>query len=310
MKNSIKIYFQGGLGNQLFQFSTSYLLAKKKKFKLYFNTNGYENSSRSFELNKFHKIKNLKFPIIKKTDLKLRIKRYLYKKLIYFLKITKLEDFYFNLNNGQNKILSPDQIILEISPYVFNSKIFNQNLPSNFTLVGFYQSEKYFVNNRMEILNLLKFPKSKNKRFSYYLNKIKNNNSVAIHVRRGDYKSKELSNYFDVLSDRYYLNAINYLKKRLINPKMFVFSDDVSFVKKYPIFQNNCDFVNTDSSIDDLHLMSNCKHFIIANSSYSWWGAWLSKNKTKIVCAPNVWIKEKIITKDIIPDNWKKINIS
>ena len=58
---------------------------------------------------------------------------------------------------------------------------------------------------------------------------------------------------------------------------MFVFSDDVSFVKIYP--ENNCDFVNTESSIDDLHLMSNCKHFIIANSSYSWWGAWLSKNK-------------------------------
>ena len=128
-------------------------------------------------------------------------------------------------------------------------------------------------------------------------------------MRRGDYKSKELSNYFNILSDQYYLNAINYLKKRLKNPKMFV-KDDVSFVKKYPIFQNNCDFVDTGSSIDDLHLMSHCKHFIIANSSYSWWGAWLYKNKAKIVCAPNVWIKEKISIKDIIPDNWKKINIS
>ena len=217
MKNSLKIYFQGGLGNQLFQFSIGYLLAKKRKFKLYFYTNGYENSPRNFELNKFHKIKNLKFPVIEKIDLKLRIKRYLYKKLIYFFKITKLEDSYFNLNSGQNKILLPDQRILEISPYVFNSKIFNQYLPSNFTLVGFYQSEKYFVNNRTEILNLLKFPKLKNKRFNYYLNKIKNNNSVAIHMRRGDYKSKELSNYFNVLSEQYYLNAIKYLKKRLKN---------------------------------------------------------------------------------------------
>ena len=74
------------------------------------------------------------------------------------------------------------------------------------------------------------------------------------------------------------------------------------------MFRKNCIFVDTNSPFIDLNLMTYCKHFIIANSSFSWWGAWLCKNKKKIICAPNKWVNDNIPTIDIIPNKWIKIN--
>jgi hypothetical protein len=139
---------------------------------------------------------------------------------------------------------------------------------------------------------------------------IKNKNSVAIHIRRGDYLNNPKARYFHgILGEDYYKKSISYIKKRVNNPFYFIFSDDVELVKKTFFFFNkkNYIFIDTKSSIDDLHLMSNCKHFIIANSTFSWWGAWLSKNKHKIICAPKRWVRAKISTPDIIPESWIKI---
>lgn len=308
MKKKLSVYFQGGLGNQLFQMSLAYLLAKKEKLKISFNTEGYSNGIRRFELNKFPQIKKLKIETKNTLNLKYKFIRFIKRKIIYLIQILNLEKSLFNTSNGQNKIFALDQKIFEISPYVYNEEIFNQKFKSNMTLVGYYQSEKYFSKNKKEILNLFNFPMSKNKKFIHFFNKIKNCNSVAVHVRRGDYISKELKQYFDILSKDYYARCFEYINKKTFNPKFFIFSDDIDYVKQMNMFKKNCIFVDTNSPFIDLNLMTYCKHFIIANSSFSWWGAWLCKNKKKIICAPSKWVNDNIPTIDIIPNEWIKIN--
>lgn len=308
MKKKLSVYFQGGLGNQLFQMSLAYLLAKKEKLKISFYTEGYSNSIRKFELNKFPQIKKLKIETKNTLNLKYKLIRFIKRKIIHLIQILNLEKSLFNTYNGQNKIFALDQKIFEISPYVYNEEIFNQKLKSNVTLVGYYQSEKYFTKNKKEILSLFSFPMLKNKKFIHFFNKIKSCNSVAVHVRRGDYISKELKQYFDILSKDYYARCFKYINKKTFNPKFFIFSDDIDYVKQMNMFKKDCIFVDTNSPLIDLNLMTYCKHFIIANSSFSWWGAWLCKNKKKIVCAPNKWVNDNFPTADIIPNEWIKIN--
>ncbi len=197
-----------------------------------------------------------------------------------------------------------------MSPFIFNENLLRKKIEKNFLLSGFFQSEKYFVSYRKIILKLLKFPKIKNKLLQSYLDLIKNRNSVAIHIRRGDYFNNPKVRYFHgILGDNYYKKSINYIKRKIKNPLFFIFSDDINLVKKTLFFlkKEKHIFIDTKSSINDLHLMSSCKHFIIANSTFSWWGAWLSKKKYKIICAPKRWVRAKIPTPDIIPESWVKI---
>ena len=159
-------------------------------------------------------------------------------------------------------------------------------------------------------MKLFRFSEIKNKLVKYYLNLIKNKNSVAIHIRRGDYfNNSKARNYHGILGEDYYKKSITYVKKKVKSPNFFIFSDDIELVKKtLPCFNNKkFIFIDTKSSINDLYLMCNCRHFIIANSTFGWWGAWLSKNKHKIVCAPKRWVRARISTPDIIPENWIKI---
>ena len=143
-----------------------------------------------------------------------------------------------------------------------------------------------------------------------FLYLIKNNNSVAVHIRRGDYLSNPKARYFHgILGQDYYKKSITYIRKKLKKPSFFIFSDDIHLVKKtFPFFNNkNYTFINTNSAMNDLYLMKNCKHFIIANSTFSWWGAWLSTNKSKIICSPKKWSRSKSAQTDIIPKSWIRI---
>jgi hypothetical protein len=285
---------QGGLGNQLFQFTTGYVLAKKNKINLRVNIEKFNTNDRQYELDKFPEISKLNIPKIKNN--KLLTKIYLY----FCRKFYKLINYFFLLDKKK----------FEESPFIFNKDLLKKKINKNFSLSGFFQSEKYFINYRKIVLKLFRFPIVKNKLFENYLGLIKNKNSVAIHIRRGDYLNNPKARYFHgILGENYYKNSIRYIRSRVKNPLFFIFSDDVDLVKKTFFFFNNEKyiFIDTKSSINDLHLMSNCKHFIIANSTFSWWGAWLSKNKNKIVCAPKKWVRARISTRDIIPENWIKI---
>ena len=285
---------QGGLGNQMFQFTTGYVLAKKNKINLRVNIEKFNSNDRQYELDKFPEISKLNIPKIKNNKLLTNI--YLY----FCRKFYKLINYFFLLDKQK----------FEESLFIFNKDLLKKEINNNFSLSGFFQSEKYFINYRKIVLKLFRFPIVKNKLFQNYLGLIKNKNSVAIHIRRGDYLNNPKARYFHgILGENYYKNSIRYIKSRVKNPLFFIFSDDVDLVKKTFFFFNNEKyiFIDTNSPINDLNLMSKCKHFIIANSSFSWWAAWLSKNKHKIICAPKKWVRAKISTSDLIPESWIKI---
>jgi len=290
-KVSLTVYCEGGLGNQLFQFIAAYVLAKKNKMNLRINIERLNSYDRQFELDKFPEIYKLNIP---------KINNYKFYKALKILGIYKLINFFLDKNIEK----------FERSPFIFNEDLLKKKIVNNFSITGYFQSEKYFLNYKKIVLKLLRFPKAKNKLIQNYLNLIKNRNSVAIHIRRGDYlNNPKVKCFHGVLGESYYKKSISYIKKNLKKPLFFIFSDDINLVKKTFLFLNKKKyiFIDTKSSISDLYLMSNCKHFIIANSTFSWWGAWLSKNKRKIVCAPKKWVRVKISTTDIVPESWVKI---
>ncbi|MPN39089.1 O-antigen biosynthesis glycosyltransferase WbnK [bioreactor metagenome] len=127
-----------------------------------------------------------------------------------------------------------------------------------------------------------------------------------MHIRRGDYVNT-YSNYYHILDDTYYLNAIAYIRDKCTNTKLFVFSDDIEWAQNNYKDIENIIFVAQNKSYEDMYLMSLCKHNIIANSSFSWWGAWLNENDNKIVIAPKKWFKNEKMKNSILPKSYIKI---
>lgn len=173
----------------------------------------------------------------------------------------------------------------------------------NVRLNGYFQSEKYFVHNREKILELYSIDKNSKKEIDEKYGKFLNENTCSLHVRRGDYLS--LVHHHPPCDLDYYNNAID----EFSNDTLFlVFSDDINWCKEvftgdnFIFIENNYDYI-------DLWLMSLCKNNIIANSSFSWWSAWLNKNENKKVIAPSKWFghAKPYNTNDIIPSEWKKI---
>jgi hypothetical protein len=137
-------------------------------------------------------------------------------------------------------------------------------------------------------------------------------NPVSLHVRRGDC-TVAATNRVD-LPLEYYLNAISTFRQRLGDPTFFVFSDDIPFVKEY-LPQNVpmvfVDHNNDFSAHEDLRLMSSCHHQIIANSTFSWWGAWLNPRTDKMVIAPKQWYnREDSYYPDLLPPTWELVDVA
>lgn len=213
-----------------------------------------------------------------------------------------------NPNKYKNNLFKNFSNVENISNFeVVYEKQFNNyeiEIPKNknIFLHGYFQSEKNFIDIRENLIEHLK-PSKEFHDFIDEKNKdILNKESVSIHVRRGNYKV--LNEYHNLLSPDYYYEALKQFK----NHKILIFSDDIEYCKN--IFSNyNCIYIENDFDLHDLYLMSLCNHNIIANSTFSWWGAWLNKNKNKKIIAPAVWFgpKADCNSKDIIPNNWIKI---
>jgi hypothetical protein len=185
------------------------------------------------------------------------------------------------------------------------------DLSDNTYLSGYWQSEKYFRNIKehlVEELSLFNLPSVENEK---YLIEIFNTNSVSIHIRRGDYiNDTSAINTHGFCGLDYYVNSISFIESKLSNPTYFVFSDDIDWARHNIKTKKNIFFIDTnfDKPEEDLRLMLNCKHNIIANSSFSWWAAWLNQNKEKIVITPKKWFADsKKSSIDLIPSEWLKI---
>ena len=167
---------------------------------------------------------------------------------------------------------------------------------------GYWQSEKYFSTIAETIRNKFTFPPLQDPRNQALLERIKQSNSVSLHIRRGDY----LTGGNAVLPLDYYHQSIAFIGKKVNQPHYFIFSDDIDWAMKN-IQVTAGEFVDwnfASNSFIDMQLMSECKHNIIANSTFSWWGAWLNSNSTKIVISPAQWMPNMEGTADAIPENW------
>jgi hypothetical protein len=181
-------------------------------------------------------------------------------------------------------------------------------LPNGIYLHGYWQSEKYFASISEIIRHELSVKSPLSGRDTEIAEQIASCESVSVHIRRADYVYEEL---FDPCGLEYYSASIDQLSRVVKRPHFFVFADDKSWVREnfklpYPI--TFVDHNGPDKNYEDMRLMSLCKHNIIANSTFSWWGAWLNNNPRKRVFAPNKWFTEKArsSSKDLIPDSWIK----
>ncbi|MGM9978891.1 MAG: alpha-1,2-fucosyltransferase [Clostridium sp.] len=274
------IKVMGGLGNQMFQYALykAFLLKGKK---VCINIDFYENvnSHNGYEL---ESVFNLHPKIEKNWIIKHKYLGYVFRRL-----------------KEKSKILEQD------FEYIDNIFDFSNN-----TLIGYWQNENYFKDIREELLKDFYYKINDEKNLKIQ-EKIKNTNSVSLHVRRGDYIDKlNKEKHYVIRNNNYYIRAIKYIEKRISNPHFFVFSDDITWVKEN-LDIPSAEFINWNTGTDsfkDMILMSKCKHNIIANSTFSWWGAWLNENKNKIIISPEVWLNN-IDASNVICKDWIKISV-
>lgn len=181
--------------------------------------------------------------------------------------------------------------------------------PKNTCLQGFWQSERYFKDYEQEIRKDFRFRESVIEACKPIASRIRSCQAVSLHVRRGDYVSNPSANQFHGLcSPRYYSDAVDHIAGTEKSMELFVFSDDIAWCRENLSFGYPVHFMETNSAYEDLYLMSQCRHHIIANSSFSWWGAWLNDRSNKIVVAPKQWFLDPSVnTSDIIPAAWVKL---
>jgi hypothetical protein len=208
--------------------------------------------------------------------------------------------------------VSKDTTIIKERVFSFDPSVPEKR--GNLYIDGYWQSEKYFLPVRDIILDELNVRYEQDLINRKISGNIQNTESVSIHVRRGDYVINPSTNkYHGLCSPEYYTSAVNLIAQKIADCNLFLFSDDPEWAREnfeidYPvtIVDNNGD----SKSYEDLRLMSLCKHHITANSSFSWWGAWLNRNPGKIVVAPGQWFADyhrNSRTKDLIPETWMRI---
>jgi len=280
---TIRIKLTGGLGNQMFQFATGFATAKKNNVRLSLDLS-YINQRQLFNGFELEKV----FDIYSKVSF---LNKGLSFKSINFKEIlNKIDITFYNFKEPH---------------FHYTSNILD--IPKHSFLDGYWQSELYFKNYSKEIKKIFNFSNQLDKQNHLIANDISKNNSISIHVRRGDFLLKRNNNHNIDLKD-YYLKAIDKSSKCFKNPKYFIFTDDPLWVTENFILDYSYIIVDVNygtKSFFDMYLMSLCKSNIIANSSFSWWSAWLNNNKDKIVYAPKDWFNDKSICTDhLIPNSW------
>jgi len=266
------VKFLGGLGNQMFQYAF-YLSLSNKHNKVKADISGFEN----YELHNGLELENIfNIKLDKASTFSIKIFDPTYSTWIY-RKLRRI----LNLKKAYLK---------EQNPFLFDNGVLNDS--KNRMYWGYWQNVGYFehINDKIRHSFIFKNPlENENLNISKL---IIESESVSIHIRRGDYIGHDLLG--GICDLNYYKEAISLIKSHVLNPTFFIFSNDIEWCKEnlkiieaYYISWNR----NKESYID-MQLMSICKHNIIANSSFSWWGAWLNPNKSKIVIAPKKWIND------------------
>lgn len=221
----------------------------------------------------------------------------------FSLRFQKRRRFYHNLFYKKWKVAREPHFHFDPAVTVLKPPVY---------LSGFWQSERYFG----DIADVLRreFTPSEplDPQNAAIASQIRAVDAVSIHVRRGDYVTSERTNRaHGTCSLDYYHRAVEFMAARVGVPHLFVFSDEPEWAQRHLYFNLPTTYVATNpssSGFRDLQLMSGCRHHVIANSSFSWWGAWLNSSPDKIVVAPKRWFNElQHDTRDLVPEGWIRI---
>ena len=278
----IAVRLVGRLGNQMFQYATARALALRLGVGIGLDTRYYSLRRRRDLTILFL---NLRTEPISKPDLP--------------PKETRRFRIFGRKHRNRFKIFSETQ-------HTFDETV--QMLSDWTYLLGCFQNEKYFLNYASEIREELGgFPEI-GKQNREILKAIEGSDSVSIHARRGDYAGNI---HYDLLPPTYYADAVHRILDTITGtPQFFVFSDDPDWAEANirPPTGRTTYVRNTGPAYEDLRLMSHCKHHIIANSSFSWWAAWLRYSTDKTVIAPRVWLNiPGFDASDVVPAYWTRI---
>ena len=287
----IIVKLNGGLGNQMFQYALGRKMSLKNRDVFKLDTSLFtEKNTRHYALGGFNIIEN----IANKNDIR-RVK--LPYGPISAISIAFKKKVFRKFNIGFDQSMTEKKRDLYLD--------------------GFWQSEKYFDDIASVIREDFRLRSKMSHSAEIVLDSIlKESVPVSVHIRRGDYASDSKTNrYHGVLSPEYYKKAFAALSDRLPENDarkihFFVFSDDVNWVKNNVSFPYPATFISNPSisAHEEMTLMSKCAYHIVANSSFSWWGAWLNSNPKKVVIAPKKWFNTRPSTyKDIVPNSWIKI---
>lgn len=280
----------GGLGNQMFQYATGRAIALRNKTILKVDPeNCDKDTARAYELDYFATQTSIATPEEvarlnpKRTDLLTRIKR-----RVPFLPQTHIVEKHFHF----------DPSILQLG--------------DNCYLQGFWQTEKYFLDVADTIRQELTLTTPLDAENKKAIKLITDTTSVGLHIRRGDYVTHaEASKHHGTCSLAYYQEAITHLATTIPDFEIFIFSDDPQWAKDNLKLAHPTHLMTHNGpnrGYEDMRLLSNCKHFIIANSTFSWWGAWLSTHPHKQIVAPKKWFAGSTSdTSDLIPASWTRL---
>lgn len=285
----------GGLGNQLFQYATARAIAYRNRVPLRLDTSPFQHyPDREYKLHHFNITASTISPetvdCLTRQNSKSRLRRlfYLARRQLPLCVHATIEEQQYHF----------DRSVLEI--------------PGNIYLIGYWQSEKYFKDIEAvlrEELVVTDTPNAENVAMSRLINHVQ---AVSLHIRRGDYVSNPATyQHHGVCSPEYYHAAVEKVAQTVREPHFFVFSDDIEWAQhnlrlEYPVTYVTHNGIEKD--YEDLRLMSQCSHHIIANSSFSWWGAWLCTDPEQIVVTPQRWFRNPDRdAQDIVPEAWHRI---
>lgn len=289
----IYVRIRGGLGNQLFQYAAARSYALDINDNLCLDLSGITNEGHNvLALDQFNinasSVNNCNIWQKKISKLFSSLSYRIGKKINYNLsyKFDVLFSFVLNLfgvytiDNGYMK--------------------FKKSITKNKYINGYLQSDRYFDKNKETLIKELTLKNGLSKENELLADQMKKNNSVCIHIRRGDFV--DIGGI--VCTHQYYIEAVKYLKEKLKDVEFYVFSNDINWVKENIKFPTNVNYIDKmNSSYEEIVLMSSCNNFIISNSTFSWWGQYLSSNDDKIVIAPDKWFVDGQ-REDIYQQNW------
>ena len=289
----IIVQLKGGLGNQLFQYAAGLSLASLHNVEVKVDISALKKPDEEIGTVRNFDLQHFSIPPATATQAEID-------------ELLK-SDF---ISSAIQKLLPPyKRKIYKEAFFNFDPNFYKAG--NHLYLKGYRQSEQYFKN----IKDLIRKQFVLQSQFINHLElktyDLQSTNSVSVHIRRGDYSDRIVTAYHGMLPLDYYQSAFKWIDEKVKNPRFLIFTDDVKWVKENIALPAFAEFVSgniTTNHYEDFYLMSKCQHHIIANSSFSWWAAWMNPNNNKVVIAPKKWFNNASLnTADLIPQGWIKM---